>query len=114
MKITVEVGMYEKLMRQRAALCGQRDGGPGLHRSGKLLDVSGASRRSGANVHQYTANGTIAQLWKIQENKDGTVTFVSKLGTVLDVSGGLMQNGRNIQAYSPNGTIAQKWVLDKN
>ena len=60
------------------------------------------------------ANGTIAQLWKIQENKDGTVTFVSKLGTVLDVSGGLMQNGRNIQAYSPNGTIAQKWVLDKN
>lgn len=81
-------------------------------KSGKALDISGASMLSGTNVQQYSWNGTNAQLWKFVDAGDGTYYIQSKLGTVLDVQGGKIVAKANVQAYNSNKTEAQKWVLD--
>lgn len=80
--------------------------------SSKALDVQNGSFASGANLWEYTWNGSDSQLWKFIQNSDGSYYIKSKLGTVIDISGGIIQNGRNIQMYAINGTAAQKWVLD--
>ena len=82
--------------------------------SGKVLDVSGASHESGANVWQYDENGTWAQAWSIEGQDDGSYRIVSaNSGLALDVSGGSSTDGANVQQYAPNGSAAQKWVLER-
>lgn len=82
--------------------------------SGKVLDVSGASHESGANVWQYDENGTWAQAWSIEGQDDGSYRIVSaNSGLALDVSGGSSTDGANVQQYAPNGSTAQKWVLER-
>lgn len=80
--------------------------------SGKVLDIYGAGTANGANVQQYTSNGTYAQKWIVIKNSDGSYTFQSALAEnkVLDVCGASTANGANVQLYSANGTNAQKWV----
>lgn len=66
---------------------------------------------NGANVQQYTSNGTYAQKWIAVKNADGSYTFQSALGNkVLDVSGGSSANGANVRLYQTNGSNAQRWV----
>ncbi len=82
--------------------------------SGKALDVKGAGKSAGTNVHQYTyGDGNTAQKWVIIKNKnENTYTLYSVCsGMALDVKGGSGSNGANVQIYWPNGTMAQKWVL---
>ena len=48
-------------------------------KTGKLvLDVKGGLLADGTNIQLYPANGTDAQCWKIAENEDGSITFLSK------------------------------------
>ena len=54
--------------------------------SGKVLDVANGSRTAGANVWQYSWNGSDAQLWRFVDAGDGKYYIQSKLGTVLDLS----------------------------
>ncbi|MBQ9068905.1 MAG: RICIN domain-containing protein [Eggerthellaceae bacterium] len=84
--------------------------------SGKALDVAGGSVEIGANVQQYSANGTIAQSFQFQfDHKTGYYTIYSvHTGLALDVKGGSLANGANIQLYKPNGTAAQRWALARN
>lgn len=82
--------------------------------SGKALDVAGGVRAyySGANLQQYTPNGTDAQKWRIDRNVDGTYTLISKkTGYVIDVTAANAEDGTNIQLYKPNGTKAQKFTF---
>lgn len=77
-----------------------------------VLDVSGGSKRFGANVQQYVANGTAAQRWIPVKQADGSFVFYSGLGRnlVLDVSGGSVSNGANVQTWTANGSAAQRFV----
>lgn len=84
-------------------------------RSGKVLDVSGASLEDGANVQQYTANSSLAQTFRITWSSDSGYYVVTNAasGKVLDVSGGQDANRTNIQQYAPNSSAAQCWVIVK-
>lgn len=86
---------------------------------GKVLDVSGASNRDGANIQGYKWNSTGAQRFTL----DGTAilgngTYVIKCAAdgsqVLDVASGSRNNGANIQVYKNNNTGAQKWNIARN
>ena len=76
------------------------------------LDVSDGSKKAGANVQQYGANGTAAQRWIPVKQANGSFVFYSGLGRnlVLDVSGGSVSNGGNVQIWSANGSVAQRFI----
>ena len=78
----------------------------------QVLDISGGSTNSGANLQVYASNATPAQRWTFSYDKNGyaTITNVGS-GKVLDVSAGSKKAGANVQQYEPNGTWAQKWIL---
>lgn len=80
-----------------------------------VLDVSGGSGDSGANIQLYTSNKSAAQHFRaVRDNSTGYYTLINeKSGKVLDVSGGKCSNGRNIQQYNSNNTLAQRWIISK-
>lgn len=79
-----------------------------------VLDVSGASKKSGANVQIYSYNGTNAQKWKVTYDDRGLYTFTSvSSGKALDLSAAKASYGRNVQQYTSNKTNAQKWIITK-
>ena len=84
--------------------------------SGKALDVSGGSIADGGNVQQWTANGTMAQSWKLTyDSRTGYYTVLSAgSGKALDVSGASSRDGANVWQYAANGTKAQQWAIAKN
>lgn len=94
---------------------------PGVYALGSALsermvvDVSGGSNASGANVQLYESNASSAQRWSITEDSAGylTITNVGS-GKVLDVSGANATNGANVQQYADNNSYAQKWIAEKN
>ena len=81
--------------------------------SGKVLDVSGASSDDGANVQQWSWNGTGAQRWRL-ENVDGQqVRLVSQnSGKCLDVNNRGMNIGANIAQYRCHGGDNQIWRMN--
>lgn len=76
------------------------------------VDVKGGSKKNGANVQLYEANGTGAQEWSFHTDKDGYIIKNKKSGLVLDVAGAKTANGTNVQQYVQNGTAAQRWYVD--
>ena len=84
--------------------------------SGKVLDVAEGSKNKGANIWQYTSNGTKAQMFTISfDAKTGYYTIEniqSKL--VLDVAGAATANGANVQQWLSNNTKAQRWTIMAN
>lgn len=81
--------------------------------SQKVLDVSGASLDSMANVQQYSSNDTYAQEFEISyDQNDGYYTIVNvQSGRALDIENGSWDPEANVWQYSPNGTYAQKWAI---
>lgn len=83
----------------------------------KVLDVSGGSTKSKANIQLYEANGTDAQKfdvkWVATNDDDGGYYLIinQKSGKVIDICGGADTNGTNIWQYDENGTDAQKWEI---
>lgn len=79
----------------------------------KVLDVSGGSNKSGANVQLYDYNATNAQVWHITYLGDDYYKISSHLNgnLVLDVSGANKNSGANVQVYSSNNTNAQQWFI---
>ncbi|GHT79023.1 hypothetical protein FACS1894104_3040 [Actinomycetota bacterium] len=56
---------------------------------------------------------SLAQLWAINDNGDGTVSFVNAAsGLYLDITGGSSENGTGIQLYKSNSTPAQKFRIN--
>ena len=83
--------------------------------SGNVLDVQNGGMTPYTNVWQHKENGTDAQKWYIEHNKnDDTYSIISKKnGLFIDVLNGQMKEGANIQVCTPNGTNAQKFKLIK-
>ena len=77
--------------------------------SGKRLDLHYQCIAPGANVEQYSQDGTDTQNWMIKDAGDGTYYIVNSIGLYLDVNGGASADGTNIQGWYGNGTRAQKW-----
>lgn len=89
--------------------------GPDLSRM--VLDVSGGSASSGANVQIYQSNTTAAQRWRVSHDDGGYLTIANvKSGKVLDVSAGSTCLGTNVQQHTACGdaNYAQKWIAVPN
>lgn len=79
--------------------------------TGKAVDVSGGSTKSGANIQLYNLNNSGAQQFKFTyKNGYYTITNVNS-GKVLDVQGGGTASGTNVWQYYSNNSNAQKWKL---
>lgn len=82
--------------------------------SGKVIDIAGGSRRSGANIQQYTLNGTAAQKFEfIPTGRADNSYTIRVYGTLaFDIVGGKIAAGTNVRLYTPNGTPAQSFILE--
>ena len=77
-----------------------------------VLDVSGGSNNSGANVQLWSGNDTAAQTWYVSRNEDGSYSIESLCsGLFLDVQWAGLDSGANVWQYSATGTPAQKWKV---
>ena len=78
----------------------------------KVLDIAGASQKSGGNLQLYEGNGSAAQQFTLTRLADGSYE-VSPVcsGLALDVEGARSANGTNVRQYTPNGTRAQRWKI---
>jgi hypothetical protein len=81
--------------------------------SGLALDVSGADKNNGANVQQWTPNGTDAQSWYVSFNSDdSTFVITSALnGKAIDVADWSTVNGGNAIMWDNNNTNNQRWFI---
>ena len=78
----------------------------------KVLDVSAASKLSGANVQIWGNEGVAQQKFYIKYDGNGYYTIKNvNSGKVLDVAGGKTEKGTNVQQWTSNSTDAQKWVI---
>lgn len=76
------------------------------------LDVKGAGTKKGVNIDAYRRNGSVAQVFSISRNADGTYTVINDIsGMALDVAGASKAEGANVQQWRSNGSAAQKWRI---
>lgn len=107
------------------------DGGimfyPGMD-GNTCLDVMSAGIYNGNAVQLYEVNGTLAQVWYLDQNsgkdrlalkhkddiQDGIYSITSAInrGYALDVKGGSIVENTPIQIYETNGTGAQQWKIN--
>ena len=81
--------------------------------SGQVLDVVASGQLSGTNVTQWSYFGNDNQLWKIVDNGDGTVCFLSKCNNLfLSFDGDMAVNGSNVCVTArANNEACQRFVL---
>ncbi|MGW2601999.1 RICIN domain-containing protein [Streptomyces klenkii] len=88
--------------------------------SGKVLDILGNEKESGANVGQYTRHGGPNQQWTFKAVRragrrspwdiTGVYEITSKAsGLFLDVDKAGLQDTVNIQQWTGNGGTSQRW-----
>ena len=78
------------------------------------LDIYGASKNNGANLHLWkkNGNGNQAQYWYIIPDfrRDGSFKIISVCNLLaMDVAGAGTKNGTNIRCWEVNNTKAQKF-----
>ena len=79
--------------------------------SSHVLDAAGAGAADGTAAQVYSANGTDAQAWVVEDAGAGYVTVRNAAsGLALDVPGANASSGAQLQLWTPNGSWAQKWV----
>jgi hypothetical protein len=80
------------------------------YNSGKLLAVSGMSLADGANVTQWSDNGTVDHVWTVVHNADGTVRIFNRnSGKLLAVAGASTADGAFVTQWYDNGTSDHLW-----
>ncbi|MEW5824913.1 MAG: RICIN domain-containing protein [Pseudomonadota bacterium] len=80
--------------------------------SGMALDVSGKSKKDGADVIQWTDNNQTNQQWTLSNLGDGTWTIRPvHSNKSLDVSGWSTQDDTPIKQWSYSGYANQQWKL---
>ena len=81
----------------------------------KVLDISGAETRAGANVQIWDkCNGKQQRFQFIYQNDGFYVIKNINSGKVLDVQSAGKQSGTNVWQWTSNSTDAQKWKVEKN
>ena len=76
---------------------------------GVAIDVSGNSRKNGANIALHSLNYTNAQKYKLVPANNGYFYIMNANGKVLDVQNGSTACGSNVWQYQKNGSDAQLW-----
>jgi chitinase len=80
--------------------------------SGKCVDVNAASTAGGAQVQQYTCNGTGAQSFQVVDAGSGWYKILNtNSGKAVDVTSASAADGANIQQWTDNGTEAQRFSI---
>jgi hypothetical protein len=81
-------------------------------RSGKVLDVSGASTANGAKAVQWSWTGGANQQWRLEPNADQSFRLVSRSsGKVLESPGGSTAPGAQLDQWSDTAGTHQWWRL---
>ena len=81
----------------------------------KVIDISAASKETGANVQIWDKCNGKQQRFQIVYLNDGYYMIKNiNSGKVLDVKGAGRAIGTNVQQWTSNSTDAQKWKLQKN
>ncbi|MGN9908760.1 glycosyl hydrolase family 95 catalytic domain-containing protein [Phytohabitans sp. LJ34] len=81
-------------------------------RSGKVLDVSGASTANGAKIIQWSWTGATNQQWRLEPNADQSFRLVSRgSGKVLESPGGSTAQGTQLDQWSDTAGTHQWWRL---
>lgn len=76
----------------------------------KALDVSGASRESGARVIQWTKNGGLNQQWKLAATDSGYYKLIAQHSKMaLGVAGGASSNGAAAEQSTDANAASQQW-----
>lgn len=76
-----------------------------------VLDVSGASKSSGAQLIQSTNHNTYSQRWSLVPNGDAYQLVNRNSGLVLTVSGASTSAGANLVQQSNHDGNSQRWWL---
>ena len=77
-----------------------------------LLDITGASKKDGANVEIWKKVEANNQKFDIQYVGQGFYKITAvKTGKALDVYGGYTKAGTNVQMWQQNGTDGQLWKI---
>ncbi|HYG40890.1 MAG TPA: RICIN domain-containing protein [Cytophagales bacterium] len=80
--------------------------------SGLNLDVTSSSTADGANIQQWTPNGTKAQHFRFNHKENGTYQILSaNSGKSIDVSGASTTDGANIIQWRINGGKNQEFIV---
>ena len=74
--------------------------------SGKALDAQNGGTKDSTNIWQYNQNGTDAQKWEIQKNKDGSYSFINKKSGLY-----LSDENSNIQINTGKNIPEQKFKI---
>ena len=78
---------------------------------GTVLDAYSAGKTNGTVVQLYASNNTDAQVWRVEKDERGYITFVNvNSGLVLDVQNGQAKAGSRVHLWESNNTYAQKWI----
>ena len=81
----------------------------------KVLDISAAETREGANVQIWDKCNGKQQRFELTYLNNGYYIIKNiNSGKVLDVASAGKQSGTNVQQWTSNFTDAQKWKLEKN
>jgi hypothetical protein len=84
-----------------------------VRHSGKVLDVSGASKQNGAQVIQYSPHDGDNQQFLVEPLGNGFVRFVAKhSGKVLDVAGASLKMGTPVIQWEWNGGQHQQFSIE--
>jgi hypothetical protein len=81
--------------------------------SGKVIDVSGASREAGAKALQYAWSDTYNQKWQIHDDSKGyhRLVSVNTLGKALQIMGKSTANGADAEIGDFNYSDHQLWQI---
>ena len=81
----------------------------------KVIDISAASKLSGANVQIWQNECVAQQKFYIKYDGNGYYTIKNvNSGKMLDVANGKTERGTNVWQWTSNNTDAQKWVISKS
>ena len=80
----------------------------------KVIDISAASKLSGANVQIWQNESVAQQKFYIKYDGAGYYTIKNvNSGKMIDVANGQTERGTNVWQWTSNNTDAQKWVISK-
>ena len=85
--------------------------------SGLYLDIENGSAQDGANIRQWSYNGSDAQKFKFVSTGDGyyyILTGATSYKKCVDVDGGSSKDGTNIMQWSYWGGEMQKYRIVQN
>jgi hypothetical protein len=83
------------------------------YNSGLCAEVYHSETQDGANVDQFSCNGTYTQYWILDQSPSTGISLFENLnsGKVLEVYDSSTANYGNVDQWASNGTATQYWYI---